>query len=135
MVAIFARIDNWSRDWTTNFARLDPLASDPELRPQRLAASREEIARGIRDWVEERPRWKIISTDESDEQTRMQLTRTTRLLRMVDDIEVRLIDDDSGTRIEAESQSRVGKGDLGQNPRNLKELLRGLPIPPASGPR
>jgi uncharacterized protein (DUF1499 family) len=126
MVSIFARIDNWRRDWTTNFARLEPAASDPDLRPLNLAASREEVAGLIRDWVDESPRWKIVSSEASDQQIRMQLTRTTKMLRFVDDIQVRIIADEAGSIVEAESQSRVGKGDLGQNPRNLKELVRGL---------
>ncbi|MFK8111816.1 MAG: DUF1499 domain-containing protein [Rubripirellula sp.] len=35
-------------------------------------------------------------------------------------------DGSGATRVEAQSQSRVGKGDLGQNPRNLKEIMSEL---------
>lgn len=31
-----------------------------------------------------------------------------------------------GARLELTSASRMGKGDLGQNPRNIKELLRAV---------
>ncbi|SMP50894.1 Protein of unknown function [Neorhodopirellula lusitana] len=68
---------------------------------------------------------------------RLHLTRTTPLFRFVDDIWVDVLplddsdsrsDSDSGTQVlvNARSQSRVGKGDLGQNPRNLKALRDGM---------
>lgn len=126
MVSIFARIDNWQRDWTTNFAKLDASASEPDLRPLSLTSSRQEVASRINRWVDEHDPWQWVSADEEDQQTRIRLTRTTGLMRFVDDVQVRLIDDAAGTRVEAESQSRLGKGDLGQNPRNLKELVRGI---------
>jgi uncharacterized protein (DUF1499 family) len=44
----------------------------------------------------------------------------------VDDVHVRLIADGVNTRVEAKSQSRVGVGDLGQNPRNLRQLTNAL---------
>jgi uncharacterized protein (DUF1499 family) len=53
----------------------------------------------------------------------MKLTRTTPVMRFTDDIDVVLRAEGNSTRVQAESQSRVGKGDLGQNPRNLKELV------------
>jgi hypothetical protein len=77
-----------------------------------------------------------------DEPIIMRLTRTTSLFRFVDDITVTIssveIDAASaendasgdgssgasrGSRIEVRSQSRIGKGDLGQNPRNIRELI------------
>ena len=44
-------------------------------------------------------------------------------MRFTDDIVVVLRTEGDLTRVQAQSQSRVGKGDLGQNPRNLKELV------------
>ena len=54
------------------------------------------------------------------------LTRKTRLFRFVDDVHLRIFPDGGGSRVEGTSQSRVGKGDLGQNARNLRELFRDL---------
>jgi uncharacterized protein (DUF1499 family) len=48
-----------------------------------------------------------------------------------DDIRVQIEPAAEGTRLSAESRSRVGKGDLGQNPRNLRELLD--KVRPAAG--
>ncbi len=76
----------------------------------------------------------------------MRAVRTTPLFRFRDDVTVRVHADGDGTRAEVTSASRIGKGDLGQNPRNIKELLRAVdretgdraapskanPIPPPS---
>ena len=56
----------------------------------------------------------------------MNLIRVTPIMRFTDDITVILRNEKEGTRVKATSQSRVGKGDLGQNPRNLKELVNFL---------
>lgn len=65
------------------------------------------------------PRWSVASRD--DEGAR--LVRATRLLRFKDDVTVRVSPEGGGARAEFASASRVGKGDMGQNPRNLRELL------------
>ncbi|MFM9066415.1 MAG: DUF1499 domain-containing protein [Planctomycetota bacterium] len=72
----------------------------------------------------------------------IRLTRSTKLFRFVDDVTVRIepLTPDSTdaaaapdrqqespqVRLQAESKSRVGRGDLGQNPRNIRELLDSL---------
>ena len=127
MLSIFARIDNWRRDWTTNFASLDPAADDPDLRPLTLAESPTELTERIRKWIDSRPKWALASQDlAEDGSVKIHLTRTTPVLRFTDDIHVVLRPQDQGTTVEAESRSRIGKGDLGQNPRNLKELVQAL---------
>jgi uncharacterized protein (DUF1499 family) len=49
-------------------------------------------------------------------------TRRTRLFRFVDDIYLLLLPAHDSTVVFARSASRVGRGDLGQNRRNLGEL-------------
>ena len=126
MMSIFSRIENWKRDFSLNYAKLDPQASDPLLRPLLVSQPPEEVAALIERWVEKRSRWSIESRDQQQHAILIHLTRRTLVMRFTDDIHVRLEADGGGTRVEAESQSRFGKGDLGQNPRNLKELLSGL---------
>ena len=50
---------------------------------------------------------------------------TTRLMRYRDDVTMRIqnLDGGQGVLVTAESRSRVGRADFGQNPRNLKEIL------------
>ncbi|EMI15681.1 putative secreted protein [Rhodopirellula maiorica SM1] len=121
IVAALLRIDNWSRDFAENSAAIEADYPDPVA----MLDSR------LQRWVADKSRWDIQSKTESDGTIEYKITRTTALFRFVDDIEVKLVPDDSGTntRMHASSQSRVGKGDLGQNPRNLAELVNGLRVP------
>lgn len=126
MLPVCMQIDNWQRDWTTNHAELEEDAADADLRPLKLASAPEVVERQIAEWVQSQPKWSQGLSSTSEGVTTIHLTRTTGLMRYTDDITVTLVPDGDQTRVEAESQSRVGKGDLGQNPRNLKELVRGL---------
>ncbi|MFG0267074.1 MAG: DUF1499 domain-containing protein [Rhodopirellula sp. JB055] len=137
-LAIVARVvtlvDDWGRDWTNNHAKWDDSATDPEMRPMRLHQPIAEVRQELETWVESEPIWQLesIADDSVDAPVAVQtqaihLTRRTKWLRFVDDVHVQLTEEVSSageviTRVDAESQSRVGKGDLGQNPRNLKHL-------------
>ncbi len=55
---------------------------------------------------------------------RIPMQRTTAIFRFVDDVVVNLTDAGDKVVVNATSQSRVGKGDLGQNPRNIDQLFR-----------
>ncbi|MDE0866385.1 MAG: DUF1499 domain-containing protein [Rubripirellula sp.] len=123
MLSVFFRIDSWKRDLTTNHARLASTAADEILRPPLLPSSTAEVADQIAAWAETQGKWKMVSRANVEGGVEVKLTRTTGIMRFTDDIQVILQPEGDGTRMEAESQSRVGKGDLGQNPRNLKELV------------
>ncbi len=56
----------------------------------------------------------------------MRAVRKTRLFRFEDDVIARVHAGSDGTRLELTSVSRLGRIDLGQNPRNLEELLRSV---------
>lgn len=123
LLNVFYRIDNWKRDLTTNQARLSDDADDELLRPPLVMGAPTEVAEQIVAWVEQQGRWKLVSQSQVDQGFEMKLTRTTSIMRFTDDIDVILRPEGDGTRVQAQSKSRVGKGDLGQNPRNLKELV------------
>ncbi len=123
MLSIFARIDNWRRDWTENSAALEPDHSDPSLRPLLLDANSAAITEFLAAWAGDQKQWDLQSQSEIDGTIQIHLTRTTKMLGFVDDVQIELKHADQKTAFHAESQSRVGKGDLGQNPRNLKELV------------
>jgi len=126
MLGIFSRLENWKRDLTTNHAKLDPRSSDHALRPLTIGRSPEEVAALIERWAAAQPHWTFESSETTDSEITIHLTRSTKLLRFIDDIQIRLTSQVGGTQIEAESQSRLGKADFGQNPKNLKELVSGL---------
>lgn len=149
--------EKWCRDWTTNHASLSDDASDPALRPPKVAGRPRPVAERLRLALERCPRWELLSREDEGDRVRMHWTHRTRIFRFVDDVHVILSpvdgttaggdagdgnrgDGDTGdgdtrggdvgdgamTRVDATSRSRIGKGDLGQNPRNLAELVRAL---------
>jgi uncharacterized protein (DUF1499 family) len=126
MLNIFAGITDWKRDLTTNFAKLDAQSDDPLLRPLTISDTPENVADRIDQWAAQQPQWSVESRQQKGLVVNMHLTHTSKLLRFTDDVHVQLLPDKIGTRVEAESQSRIGKADFGQNPRNLRELVRGL---------
>lgn len=68
--------------------------------------------------------WSLASHNESG----LRAVRATSLLRFKDDVTIEAEPGGSPgqTRLELTSASRIGKSDLGQNPRNLRELLDAL---------
>jgi len=83
----------------------------------------ERLLSAVRRAVEGLPRWSLEASEGSEVRGAV---RATRLFRFEDDVTVRVYPDPDGARAELTSASRVGRGDLGQNPRNLKELLRAI---------
>jgi len=68
--------------------------------------------------------WKVESLD--SESGVIKVTRRTRGFGFIDDIVLKIQGTRMGIRIHVRSESRVGKGDLGQNRRNILELFRTL---------
>ncbi len=125
LISLAMQIDDWSRDLSTNRAATSTDSADPTLRSLELAASAEEIEAAIMQFVERTPAWQV-NPNPSDDNAALALVRTTRVFRFADDVEVFLQPTETGTRVDVHSESRVGKGDLGQNPRNIRELLNAL---------
>lgn len=82
----------------------------------------EKLARVIEEAVRELPRWSLAGSTG----TEIRASRGTRL-GFTDDVTVRLTPSPSGahtnTHVVFHSALRIGVWDLGQNERNLKELL------------
>ena len=76
----------------------------------------------VRRAVEGLHRWRLVAS-EGDE---VRAVRKTRLFGFRDDVTARVSPHPDGARLELASASRLGRGDLGQNPRNLAELLRAV---------
>ncbi|QDT01022.1 DUF1499 domain-containing protein [Adhaeretor mobilis] len=118
------QIDDWSRDLTTNSAETSVNAKGLLLRPIRVASSPEVVEAALHEFVDTHSQWEWVSSDASLPGWRfIRLTRTTKWLRFTDDVTINTIyTHPKETLIEVSSQSRIGKGDLGQNPRNIREL-------------
>lgn len=143
-------IDDWGRDWTTNHAEFSPSSEDPMLRPIEMDADLDRVESVLRNWTAGQSAWAIVppasdppssgdpisndrgSSDQDSSMKRIHLTHRTPVFRFVDDVVVELTpinptgDGGPRTRVDATSRSRVGRGDLGQNPRNLRALRAGI---------
>ena len=82
----------------------------------------EDFTKAVERAVEKLPRWSLESKDAE----KIHAVRESRIFRFKDDVTVNLSTQNNGTEARFESASRVGKSDLGQNPRNLRELLKAV---------
>jgi uncharacterized protein (DUF1499 family) len=111
------------RWFTHNVAATDPPTHN-DLQPLVLDLPADDAWKVILATVPAMPRWRIVRADPAT--GCIQATRHTRVFRFVDDVLIRVEPLVEGTRVGARSQSRLGKGDLGQNRRNLIELLQAI---------
>ncbi|MEN1681994.1 MAG: DUF1499 domain-containing protein [Planctomycetota bacterium] len=138
-------VEDWSRDLATNRAATDIGASHPLMRPitqrftvERLDEALEGLCRDLPHWSQPDPP-KPLPTDanlplQGDAIAERHLVRTTGVMRYKDDLwlvvgpnpEEPADAEDPRWRLHIVSRSRVGKGDLGQNPRNIRELNQAL---------
>jgi len=126
LTIVFLQVDDWGRDWTNNTAETDPVANDLNMRPIETALTPPRLADIVVAAIEEVPRWTIENrTDTGIDMVRLDLVHRTFLLGFKDDVTVEIVSasEEDGATLYAKSQSRIGKGDLGQNPRNIKELI------------
>src|SRR5262249_39128250 len=110
----------WHSWFTRNWAETDD-PDDPSLAAIVIPLPLAQAFVQVEDAIRQLPRWQVISTDAQT--ATIHATRATRLFRFVDDITIRLEPTADGTRIHPRTQSRIGAADLGQNRRNLRELL------------
>ncbi len=126
LVALAVQVDDWGRDLRTNVAETDAAAADPLLHPLTSDAALEEVAAAVRRAVAGLPGWRLAAEERGAGAITLRCERTTRLFRFTDDIVVRVEDQGAVRVVSAVSRSRLGRGDLGQNPRNLKQLFAAL---------
>lgn len=127
VIGVLTQVENWGRDFTTNSATTDANAPDLRLRPIESAAAPAELAKLVVSVTGKLPHWELAEQSEASGTVKLHFIRTTGLWKFKDDICVQIEPaHGGGSRLTAESRSRIGKGDLGQNPRNLRELLEAL---------
>jgi len=117
-------VEDWGRDFTSHTAEISadesraylrPLLATPRSAPQMVEAAKMAASR-IRNW-------QFNGTSVTGDTTSLIFVRTNRLLRIKDDITIRLEDRGNEWALTGESASRWEIGDLGRNPRNLKRFL------------
>lgn len=89
----------------------------PELLPRRYQERKDRVFDAALRAVGRLPRWRVtLSRPERGEIT---AEARTRLLRFVDDVTVRVDEQNGVTVVNVRSASRVGRSDFGQNARNI----------------
>ena len=96
----------------------------PDITPRTFQASPERVFDAAMHAVNRLPRWGVISYDEGKGEIRVEAT--TRMLRFVDDVTIRVESNGEGATVNVRSASRVGKSDFGQNARNIRAFLSEL---------
>ncbi len=103
----------------TNIAETSPTPEFPELRTRVYKAPLEKVMEAVKAVIAARPAtWTLVSSDTSGH-----VHATKKVLTFTDDVFVFLQTLPEGTRMDVRSQSRVGKGDFGENRRHVATLL------------
>jgi len=122
-VILVTHVEDWSRDLSINHAATSDDAKDSRLRTLEVPLGPGDLAALVTKSAQSLPRWELVEQTPAGDAIQLHFVRTTGLVGYKDDIRVRIEPAGEGSRLSAESRSRIGKGDLGQNPRNLRELL------------
>lgn len=106
-----------------NIAETSPAPEFAELRTRVYGASPDRVLEAVSSVVTSRPgKWSLVSADRAEGR----IHATTQVLVFTDDIFVHVQSEGAGTRVDVRSQSRVGKGDFGENRRHVAWLLEKL---------
>lgn len=96
----------------------------PDLQPLTVALPPPLVFTAALGVARALPRWTVVRSDPAA--GLIEAEARTRLWRFVDDVTIRVIPGQGGTTISVRSASRVGKGDLGQNARNIRTFFGAL---------
>lgn len=125
LVVVALMVDDWSRDLTTNVAQTSVDAADTRLRPTQTSSTFDGIARAARTIGQANTSWEYVDAQPSQTGGIIRMVHVSRLLSFRDDVTLTIEGTPDGSAtIHMRSASRIGKGDFGQNPRNIHELRR-----------
>jgi uncharacterized protein (DUF1499 family) len=128
-VAAFLILSRWP---LINVVETGRTPEYPDILPRRYEATVERVFDAALHAVNRLPRWSLRSYQPESGEIRAEAR--TRLFRYVDDIHIRVVSEGSATVVLVRSASRVGRGDFGQNARNIRALFneidRQMRIPP-----
>lgn len=109
---------------TINIVETGKTPEYPDVMPRQYPASKDRVFDAALHAVSRMPRWTLVSS--RPEQGEIRVEVTTRLFRFVDDVVVRCAEQNGVTVVNVRSASRVGRGDLGQNARNIRAFFEAL---------
>ncbi len=113
------------RGLTHNRAETQVDHADPSLKTRNYALQTDVLFATVLEAIKTLPRWQVVSQDLKKGE--IIATRTSRLFRFVDDVQIQVLEKtEREIAIDLRSASRVGKGDFGQNARNIRDFLTAL---------
>jgi uncharacterized protein (DUF1499 family) len=96
----------------------------PDIIPRRYAAGKDRVFDAALHAVSRLPRWSLISNKPETGEIRAEAR--SKVFRFVDDVVIRVDGQGETTLVQVKSSSRIGKGDFGQNARNIRTLFEEL---------
>jgi uncharacterized protein (DUF1499 family) len=107
----------------TNIADTSTSSVFPELRTRFYSAPPDRVIAALTELVATNPsKWTLISSDPANGEAHL----TVKVLNFTDDVLVHARPEAGRTRVDVHSNSRVGKGDFGENRRHVAWVLDGL---------
>jgi uncharacterized protein (DUF1499 family) len=92
----------------------------PDIHTIHLISPLKQVSASIKNYIE-RQGWQLISN--ADDSSHLEAVATSPVFKFRDDIVVRLTASNDVTSIDIRSASRIGKSDLGQNARRIRQML------------
>jgi uncharacterized protein (DUF1499 family) len=89
-------------------------------------ASVDSVTATVKSVITRLPGWEFVGEGKGPAGAEVQAVHTMPLLRLKDDVTVRIKRERGRTMVSVRSKSRMLKWDFGQNARNIRELLSAL---------
>lgn len=96
----------------------------PDLTPRVYRAGTDRVFDAALHVVNRLPRWTLLTYRPGSGEIRA--AARTRVFRFVDDVLIRVTAREDETVVTARSASRIGRGDFGQNARNIRAFFEEL---------
>lgn len=103
----------------------------PDVVPRQYSASKGRVFEASLRAAGRMPRWTMVSSRR--EQGDIRAEAKTMVWRFVDDVVIRVTEEGGRTAVNVRSASRVGRGDFGQNARNIRAFFLELDRQLATG--
>jgi uncharacterized protein (DUF1499 family) len=95
----------------------------PDLMPVTVAADKDKVLKAAEAALKSM-KMEIVDTNAAE--GRIEAVATTLLYGFKDDVVVRVVAEGAGSKIDVRSKSRVGRSDVGQNAKRIRELMQRL---------
>ena len=98
----------------------------PDLQPRSYPEGEEAVLKAARAVLDRVDGFDFVAAGSGPGGSEIQAVHTTKVFHFKDDVTIRIKRQGGATRVSVRSKSRVGKGDLGQNARTIRQFLAEL---------